>query len=122
MRDIAGAVLLGGGQRVKRILLPPGCLEDQEVFGRCHVPTDLHGGECGQTFYKGQESLWQRHVGDCARKHRDIIQALSPSEANRGTPFEDWDPEVTAHFRGVRERMLREGRMEVKRSERAGLV
>jgi hypothetical protein len=34
--------------------------------------------------------------------------------------FEEWDPEVAAHLRKVGERMVAEGRLEVKPSERAG--
>lgn len=84
------------------------------VVGVCHV--------CGEKFGEGQEQLWQKHVGECARAHMDEILASRPSERNKGGPFdpETWDPEVEAHMREVGKRMLAEGRLEVLPHERAG--
>jgi hypothetical protein len=84
------------------------------VVGVCHV--------CGSEFGEGQEQVWQRHVGDCARRHMDEILAMRPSERNKGGPWdpETWDPEVDAHMREVGRRMLRERRLEVLPHERAG--
>src|SRR5438552_18365309 len=84
------------------------------VVGVCHV--------CGSEFGEGQEQTWQKHVGDCARKHMDEILAMRPSERNKGGPFdpETWDPEVEAHMAEVGRRMLRERRLEVLPHERAG--
>jgi hypothetical protein len=60
----------------------------------------------------------------CARRHLDEIRASSPRERNRGGPFDpdQWDPEIDAHMKRVGERMLKEGRLEMDRSERAGEV
>ena len=78
---------------------------------------------CGSKFYAGQESLWQRHVGDCARKNLDEIRATTPSARNKGTMFDDevlGDPEIKQHFKKVRKTMEAEGRWEVNPNERAG--
>lgn len=106
----SGAVILG--EKPRRIYVPPGC-EDRDLVGRCLVPG------CGAVFYAGQEELWQRHVGDCARRNMDRLREAS----RRRVPAiiaEDFDPEVSAHMRRLGRRMLAEGRLEVKPSERAG--
>lgn len=83
----------------------------------CRVPVNAED-LCLQPFYPGEERAFQAHVGRCAREHRDAIEerrkrlALFREEA--------WDPEVAEHMRKVGERMKREGRLEVKPSERAG--
>lgn len=89
-------------------------LVDREVYGRCTVPG------CDLIFYAGEEQAWQRHVGRCARANMDRIQSVIES---RHLPvFDDWDPEVTAHFKKVRARMEAEGRWELKPRERTGTV
>jgi len=110
-------VILGPQQPKPRLeILVPRGYEDapRELFGRCHV--------CDATFYRGQEALWESHVGRCARAHLDEIRAQAPSHRNKGTVFDknEWDPEVEAHMRRVGERMVREGRMIVLPHERAG--
>lgn len=99
--DLRGAVLLDAAPPVR-------------VVGVCNV--------CGAEFGEGQEQTWQKHVGNCARKHMDEILAMRPSQRNKGGPFDPdtWDPEVEAHMREVGRRMLREGRLEVLPHERAG--
>jgi hypothetical protein len=109
-----GAVLLGEQppQRGLTIYVPSGY--ERPVVGVCHV--------CGAEFGEGQEEVWQRHVGACARAHIDEIRASTPSARNRGGPFdpETFDPEVDAHMAEVGRRMRAEGRLEVLPSERAG--
>jgi hypothetical protein len=83
------------------------------VFGHCMVPG------CGRVFYRGEEQLWQRHVGECARAHLDEIrQHIAESKQ---PVFESFDPEVERYLQKVvGPRMLEEGRLEVKPHERAG--
>lgn len=90
--------------------------EDQEPIGLCLVTG------CGARFYKGQEEAWQRHVGPCARAHLAEERGLNPAVKNEGTMWDEnvWDPEVAAHMKKLGERMLKEGRLTVKPSERAG--
>lgn len=108
----AGARRRSGGLT---IIVPRGYEDgDVVIVGKCHV--------CGGEFGEGEEQRWQEHVGNCARAHMDEIRAMAPSEANKGTLWDpnEWDPEVDAHMLEVGRRMRREGRMVVKRSERAG--
>lgn len=93
------------------ILVPKGYEDgEKEPIGRCTVPG------CGARFYAGEEQAWQRHVGSCARANLDRIR----SSIEAMPIMEDFDPEVSEHMRGVGRRMLAEGRLEVKPSERAG--
>lgn len=85
----------------------------QRIVGVCHI--------CGERFEEaGSEQEWQRHVGACARAHMAEIHA--ESERRRASVFseESWDPEVAEHLRKVGERMVKEGRMEMRPNERAG--
>jgi N-acetyl-anhydromuramyl-L-alanine amidase AmpD len=86
----------------------------RRVVGVCHI--------CGERFEEpGQEADWQKHVGACARAHMAEIHA--ESERRRKSVFHEdqWDPEVAEHLRKVGERMIEEGRLEVRPNERAGL-
>jgi hypothetical protein len=117
--SLARGLLLGpkNPPRALEIFVPTGYEEDRgAVVGKCLVPG------CGARFYKGQEDRWQKHVGDCARRHLDEIRALAPSEKNKGTVFDPAgvDQEVAAHMRRVGRRMRREGRLTVNPNERAG--
>jgi hypothetical protein len=71
---------------------------------------------------KGEEQAWQDHTVRCARRHIDEIRAMAPSEKHKGTVFdpETWDPEIDEHMRKVGQRMIAEGRLTVRKSERAG--
>lgn len=76
---------------------------------------------CGERFEEAHRAHeFQRHVNACARRNMDEIQA--EVERRRKSVFHEdaWDPEVAAHMRKVGERMIEEGRLEVKPSERAG--
>ena len=84
----------------------------------CRVPTG-EGEICGRLYYPGEEREWQKHCGECARKHMDAIQAERPS-VRLPAIYESWDPEVEEHMRRVGERMKKEGRLTVHPSERAG--
>lgn len=83
------------------------------VVGTCNI--------CGQRFEEeGAEQAWQEHVGACAKQHMDRIQA--DVEKRRKSIFnaDAWDPEIRAHMDKVGERMIEEGRLEVRPNERAG--
>lgn len=111
-------LLLGESERRPLTLyVPKGAEGRGPLVGRCLVPG------CAARFYVGEEAAWQRHVGDCARRNMDRINAMRPSVRHRGTPFDEdlWDPEVAKHLRTkVGPVMKREGRLEVKPHERAG--
>lgn len=119
-----GAVLLDRHRRPRHsltILVPRGYedIEGPVLIGVCHV-CQMLGRET--RFYAGEEQAWQRHVGRCARANLEEIRARAPRERQRGTPFDPdvWDPEEEAHMLRVGQRMLAEGRMELRRNERAG--
>jgi hypothetical protein len=99
-------------------LIVPGVTHDEEEPRYvCTVPV---GPEeiCGRCWYDGEERAYQLHVGKCARDHMDEIRAQRLTE--RLPAFAPWDEEVEAHMREVGERMKREGRLTVKKNERAG--
>jgi len=113
---VRGVLLGDAAKRPDRLTIHvPQGYEDSVVVGKCLVPG------CGAVFFRGQEALWQKHVGNCARRNMDRIQA--EVDKHRASPFHEkhWDPEVARHLRGVGEQMKREGRLEVRPSERAGL-
>lgn len=93
------------------VWIPP---EAREPNGYCSI--------CDSDLF-GTLSDCQKHMAVCARKNIDEIRAAAPSARHKGGPFdpESWDPEVEEHLRKVGERMLAEGRLEVKDSEKAGL-
>jgi hypothetical protein len=117
-RSGGGLVLPGGVQPGMRTLAVPREYVDEEqvLVGKCLVPG------CGQTFYRGQEDAWQKHVGWCARRNRDAIEeTIAEIRARRGVLDPGaWDPEIHEHMQKVGRRMRREGRLEVKPNERAG--
>ncbi len=97
---------------------------DDEAAGGYHVCRVLVDAAeervCGRVFELEKEREYQRHLRRCTADHIDQIRQGSPRTR---LPFLDpnaWDPEVEAHMRTVGERMIREGRLEVKKSERAG--
>lgn len=117
MTSSRGVILGARKPRALTLYVPKGYEDRGSLVGRCLVPG------CGAQFYQGEEGAWQRHVGDCARRHMDRIQAVSPQARFRGTVFDEdqWDPEVARYFRTrVGPRMKEEGRLEVRPNERAG--
>jgi hypothetical protein len=98
-------------QRRSGLIVPPEYADRRPAF-RCNV--------CGAEFPNEQRGSWQRHVGECARVHAAEIEAMRPSVRNKGGPFdpENWNPDAEAHLRKVGKRMLREGRMTLKRNEK----
>jgi hypothetical protein len=77
----------------------------------------------GEPFFAGQEEVWQKHVGWCARRNRDEIERVIAEHKDALPIFRNpdaWDPEVKEHMRQGGERMLEEGRLTVKPHERAG--
>lgn len=112
--NLSGAVLLGNTEKPrKRLMVPKGLERDQPLVGTCLVPG------CGAKFYRGEEADYQRHAEHHAKHDLDDLRALAPSETNKGTIFgEDMkDRDLERHWRGVRERMEREHRTEVRPSE-----
>jgi hypothetical protein len=122
-------LLLAGGRLVSRLILPgdrprprapeifvPTGYENapRRVIGVCHI--------CGERFEEaGQEAEWQKHLGLCAKAHMAEIQEMV-EERRKSVFHEDaWDPELASHMREVGERMIEEGRLEVRPNERAGL-
>lgn len=87
---------------------------------RCMVPVDRGGAVCGAVFSRDQHDLYERHIGRCAEQHEDVWRQASPRHRLPVFDESNWDPEVAAHMRDVGRRMLAEGRMTVKPSERAG--
>jgi hypothetical protein len=113
---LPGDVERAGGRL--QIFVPRGLESDPTMF--CRVPIG-DGETCGKPFYPGEERAFQKHCGECAREHLDEIHAASPRALNNGLfDEENWDPEVAAHMREVGQRMLAEGRLTTKPSERAG--
>lgn len=106
-----------------RILVPPRHADKRgPLVGKCCVPQRDSGKlGCGRVFYKGDEEKWQRHVGECARANMEAIMAIVPSEAQRGKLFDPAarDQELVRHFRGVKERMIEDGRWTLRENERA---
>jgi hypothetical protein len=90
----------------------------QPLIGHCLVPTDDKGGTCGARFYRGEEQRWQKHVGECARKHMDVIEVLRERERLSIFHEDQWDPEAAAYLREVGSQMLREQRFELRPNER----
>jgi hypothetical protein len=82
-----------------------------EVVGRCDL--------CELVFYDQAEA--RRHFERNARKHAELANEMRTERLEERMPvFEDWDPEISEHMRKVGERMVRERRLEVRPSERAG--
>jgi hypothetical protein len=112
------------GQEREGLLLPGGVKPGPRTL---HVPAQYATEEvvlvgCGQTFYRGQEDEWQKHVGWCARKNMDAIRETVADIRERRGPLDPaaWDPEIHEHMQKVGRRMRREGRLVVKPNERAG--
>lgn len=99
------------------LIIPGVTHDDEEPRYVCTVPV-APNEICGRCWYDGEERAYQQHVGRCARDHMDEIHAQRLAE--RLPAFAPMDPEIEEHMRKVGDRMKREGRLEVKPSERAG--
>lgn len=93
--------------RRARLLVPAGTNADRTVVGKC-LP-------CGAEFYDPAD--YMRHVPRCG--DLDELRAMAPSHTNRDSIFGEQykDRELERHWRGVRERMKREQRTEVRPNE-----
>lgn len=103
------------------ILVPRGYedVEGPKPIGVCTV--QVGGGQvCNTPFFPGEERDYQRHVARCAQEHMAEIVAASPRTRMPIFDESEWDPEVAAHMKKVGKRMLQEGRMVVRKNERAG--
>jgi hypothetical protein len=87
----------------------------------CHVIVD-HDKRlmCGKIFGPEERGKFEKHTGDCARKHLDEIRKAGIAHRVAIMDPATWDPEVEAHMNELGKRMLREGRLTVKPNERAG--
>ena len=83
----------------------------REPNGHCNI--------CDEDLF-GTVGDMQKHMSACARREIDAIRAAAPSQRKKGGPFDPelWDPEAEAHIRAVGERMLAEGRLEMRENER----
>ena len=118
----SGEIARRGGRRVilpgearagaTELAVPAG-LADTVVVGVCHA--------CGARFGPGQEEEWQRHLRPCYMRHEGEIRGARQASRSQLEIFseEAWDPELAAYFRKVGDRMLREGRLEMRPHERA---
>jgi hypothetical protein len=95
-----------------QILVPRDYATDPPpIVGQCSL--------CELVFY-GQDEA-RRHFERNARKHAEMANEMRQERLEERMPvFEEWDPEVAAHLRKVGERMVAEGRLEVRPDERAG--
>jgi hypothetical protein len=80
---------------------------------------ELHCHLCGEVWPPERVTDWQGHFQQCIREHQGDIHEMSVERQRHPA---NWvpDPEVAAHMEKVGKRMIREGRLEVKPSERAG--
>lgn len=110
-------ILPNEAPRGARPLFVPHGYETPAILGYCRVP----GCEReGAPFVAGQEELWQKHVGWCARRNRGNIEEDIGERREARAIFdpENWDPEWKAHQEKVGKRMLEEGRLVPKPHER----
>lgn len=93
------------------LILPGHIAQAEERFGHCST--------CDRVFYRGEEQAWQKHVYKCAMENLDEILAARAEQKKRLAIFhESENPDVDAHLAKIGERMLREGRLVMKKSER----
>lgn len=109
--SLARGVILGEKKPDGLTILVPRGNEDPLSL-LCLVPG------CGKAFARGEKEAWQRHCASCAKANLDKIHAAM--DRRPALMREDFDPEVSKHMRQVGARMIEEGRLEVKPSERAG--
>lgn len=95
------------------LILPGHVAQQQEMVGVC--------SSCDKVFFRGEEQAWQKHVYECAMQQLPEILAARAEQKKRMAVFnESWNPDVDEHLRKVGERMLREGRLVMRKSERIG--
>lgn len=93
------------------IYVPRGA--ERRKTGECYL--------CGAEFAPGDDVV--AHMRSCVNGAGEDVRAERYDKVSRLEIFLDpnaWDPEVDEHLRRVGRRMLAEGRMELKPSERAG--
>lgn len=96
--------------RPARLFVPRGVNESRRPVGTCLL--------CKAEFYDPAE--YQRHAANHVRKDIDELRAQAPS-AQKPSIFhpDSQDRELEKHWRGVRERMAKEKRTEVRPNELA---
>lgn len=60
----------------------------------CTVIVDVDGGKCGKPFYPGEQARFERHVGECARRHDAEVQHHSPKNSLAGFLEATGQPDV----------------------------
>lgn len=75
---------------------------------------------CDQVFYRGEEEAWQKHVYRCAMQRLPEVLEARAEQKRRMEIFQpgSWNPDVDAYLAKIGERMLREGRLVMRKSER----
>lgn len=74
---------------------------------------------CDKVFYRGEEQAWQKHVYECAMSRLpEILEAREEQKKRMAIFNESWNPDVDEHLRKVGERMISEGRLVMRKSER----
>jgi hypothetical protein len=83
-------------------------------------PLVLVCSTCDEVFEPGQERAFQKHVYKCAIDNLPAILEAREEQKRRMRIFQPaaWNPDVDAHLAKVGERMLREGRLVMRKSER----
>lgn len=121
---MGGKLILPGDERANSgltILVPKG--HETGAMGEptmaCRVPTGPNE-VCGAAFWPGEEAAFEAHLVRCAKAHETEIHNESPRTRLPLFTEEAWDPEVASHLKKVGERMLKEGRFVMHKSERAG--
>lgn len=106
--------ILMPGEREGRspMLYVPKGYEQGEVapIGGCYV--------CGTPFFPGDDHV--AHFKRCVKENEADLREQSIKKRMPMFDGDTWDPEIESHMKKVGERMLAEGRWEVKPNERAG--
>jgi hypothetical protein len=93
------------------LILPGHVQREEPLVGVCST--------CDEVFYQGQEQDWQDHVYQCAMDNLPEIMAARAEQKKRLAIFhESWNPDVDEHLAKVGERMVREGRLVMRKNER----
>jgi hypothetical protein len=109
-----GRLILPGPQRPSgglTIHVPRGY--ERRAVGECYL--------CGALFAEGDDV--RHHMKSCVKAAGHDVQQEREDKKDRLEIFLDpnaWDPEVEDHMRRVGQTMIREGRLTVKKSEKAG--
>ena len=102
----------------------PGKPEEREPYAVCRIPCGPEGEVCGHVIYADEnnpERVRISHQQQCVKDNEHWIHRNSPRA--RLPLFHDpdnFDHEIRDHMQKVGKRMIAEGRLEVRKNERAG--